>query len=112
MKPMLKKLAAGAVLSAFAAGAAAQTPLERRIKSRGYEFPNVLNYGDFYKAALDEGMVEVEKMLAEHGVAIVGEGGGRYVRMRDLLRACGEKCSYDEGWGIFLGQFAVMVHRK
>ena len=108
----LKKTAAVAAVLLLCAAAAAKTPLERFVKSRGSELPTTVVYGDFYKAAIDEGMVEIEKMLSENDVPIVGEGDGRYLRMKDLLRVCGKDCSYHKGWGIFLSQFAVQVHRK
>ncbi|MGI9298359.1 MAG: hypothetical protein ACR2QC_10745 [Gammaproteobacteria bacterium] len=104
-------LAATVVLSA-AAPAAARTPLERYLQSRGYQLPNVISYDDLYETAYDEGIVDIEKMLAEHEVPVVGAGDSRYVRTTDLLRICGKECSYHKGWGIFLSGFAVLRHRR
>lgn len=109
----LKKAAAVVAVLSLCAGAAAKTPLERFIESRGKELPNTVNYADFYDTALGEGMVGIRKMLDEHEIPIVGgDSEGGYLRMHDLLRVCGKECSYHEGWGIFLSKFAVQVHRK
>ena len=106
-------LAIAALLTIVAATTAdARTPLERHLKSRGYLLPNVVGYGDLYETAYDEGIVDLDKMLAEHKVPVVGEGDSRYVRMPDLLRICGKDCSYHKGWGIFLSNFAVQEHRR
>lgn len=104
-------LAAALVLSAVLP-AAARTPLERRLESRGYHLPNVISYDDLYEKAYDEGIVDLDAMLAEHEVPIIGAGDSRYVRRTDLLRVCGKECSYDKGWGIFLSGFAVQRHRR
>lgn len=98
--------------AALAASASARTPLERYLKSRGYILPNVVSFDDLYETAYDEGIVDLQKMLAEHDVPIVGEGDSRYVRFSDLLRVCGKDCNYHRGWGIFLSNFAVLEHRR
>ena len=103
---------AAAVLLALTGAAAARTPLEKTLRQRDYVLPNVIDYDDFYDAAFDEGMVEIEEVLAKNKVPIRGEGDRRYLRRADLLRLCGKDCSYDKGWGIFLSQFAVQRHRR
>ena len=102
----------GAVLIALVltGHAAAQTPLERHLKTRGYELPNTIDYEDFYYAALDDGMVEVEEELAKYDVEIVGEGDSRYIRRADLLRLCGKDCRPDRDWGYLIRRFAVIKH--
>ncbi|MGI9305886.1 MAG: hypothetical protein ACR2P5_01120 [Gammaproteobacteria bacterium] len=92
--------------------AAAQTPLESHLKRRGDVLPNIVYYNDLHNAALDEGMVDLAEVLAKNKVEMFGEADRRYVRMKDLLRVCGKECNYHKGWGIFLSQFAVQVHRR
>ncbi len=104
-------LAAAVVFSA-AAPANARTPLEKHLKNRGYVLPNIISYNDLYDTAYSQGVVDIEKMLAEHDTPIIGEGDSRYVRKSDLLKICGKDCNYHMGWGIFLSEFAVQEHRK
>ena len=85
---------------------------KKTLRQRDYVLPNVIDYDDFYDAAFDEGMVEIEEVLAKNKVPVRGEGDRRYLRRTDLLRLCGKDCSYDKGWGIFLSQFAVQRHRR
>ena len=87
------------------------TPLEKYLKARGYGIPNVIDYDDFYNAALDEGMVDIDKVLADNNIQVLGSGDSRYIRATELLDACGKDCSYHEGWGIFLSKFAEQTHR-
>lgn len=110
--PTLALFALFAIMAFLSAPAFAQTPLERLLKSRGYELPYTISYDDFYETAYDEGMVDIEQMLAEHDVEILGQGDSRYIRRTDLLRICGKDCSYHDGWGIFLSNFAVQTHRR
>lgn len=111
---LLRAFVFGFMITAVAVptAAVAATPLERYLKSRGYKLPSVVRYHDFYKAALEEGIVDSEKFLKTQNIPIVGTGDGRYVRTSDLLKSCGIKCNYHKGWGIFISQFAVQVHRK
>ena len=101
-----------AVILSAAAPAAARTPLERHLATRGYLLPNVIPYDELYQTAFAEGMVDIEQMLAQHEVKIQGDGDSRYVRKADLLRICGKKCGHASEWGIFLSNFAVLKHRK
>ncbi len=99
-------------ISAATIPAIAKTPLERFLASSDNYLPNTIDYEDFYDAAINEGMVEIESILAENEVPVLGEGDGRYLRRKDLLTLCGKDCSYHDGWGIFLSQFSVQKHRK
>lgn len=107
---VMRILGTALVTLALAGHAAAQTPLEKYLKARSYEIPAVIDYEDFYYAALDEGMVEIEKELAELKVEILGSGDSRYLRRSDLFRLCGKECHPDREWGYLLRQFAELKH--
>ena len=50
------------------------------------------------------GMVEVDEFLSASNIPIKGDGDGRYLLRADLLRACGESCTGDEGLAKFCGR--------
>lgn len=112
IKTSIKTALVAAVIFSVAAPAAARTPLERQLQTRGYHLPNVIDYAELYETAYNEGIIDIEQMLADNKVQVLGNGDSRYVRASDLLRVCGKECNFDNGWGIFLSNFAVLKHRR
>ncbi|WOV91025.1 MAG: hypothetical protein R1F54_11030 [Candidatus Zeuxoniibacter abyssi] len=89
-----------------------KTHFEKSLAVRGRTLPNTVNYDDFYRTAYNMGMVEVDEFLSASNIPIKGDGDGRYLLRADLLRACGESCTGDEGLGKILWAQTVYKQKK
>lgn len=97
---------------ATSSGEGGKTHFEKSLAVRGRTLPNTVSYDDFYHTAYNMGMIEVDEFLSTNNILIKGDGDGRYLLRADLLRACGESCTGDEGLGKILWAQTVYKQKK
>ena len=89
-----------------------KTHFEESLAVRERTLPNTIDYDDFYRTAYNMGMTEVDEFLIANNILIKGGDDGRYLLRADLLRACGDSCTGDEGLGKILWSQTVYKQKK
>lgn len=78
----------------------------------GLTLPQVVAYDEFSDVAHAFGLMEVDEFLAAEEVTVLGAGDERYLRRADLLRACGDDCAPEDGWGYLLSKLLVRKYSE
>ena len=84
-----------------------KTHFEDSLRVRNRMLPNTIDYDDFYKTSFSMGMIGVDEFLSTNNIKIHGSGDSRYLLRADLLRACGQECTGDEGLGKILWTLTI-----